>query len=70
MELTHNKINNAISFIEGVVAKGQPFAKRNKERRIRAALGWMRKEQEDPITLAEVWFYFVRWLKYRILSRK
>ena len=45
MDITHNEINNAISDMEFIVRKGQPFAKANKDRRIRAVLRLMRKEQ-------------------------
>ena len=69
MEITHNKLNNANSLMEGIVAKGQPFAKRNKDRRLRATLGWMKKTQEDPITFSEVWFYFRLWITSTLLKR-
>lgn len=62
MFTTHNKIDKAIEAMEEVVAKGQPFAKANKDRRIREILRWMRIEQERPVLLKEVWFYFKRWL--------
>jgi len=63
MLTTHNKIDRAIEAMEEIVAKGQPFAKANKDRRIREILWWLRVEQKRPIILKEVWFYFWMWLK-------
>jgi len=64
MKLTHNKINNAIFEMETVVSKGQPFASRNKDRRIRSVLRGMRAEQCKPPTFKDIWFYFKLWAKY------
>ena len=61
MDITHNKINSAISEMENVVSKGQPFAKANKERHIRAVLRTMLSEQLKPPTIKEIWFYFRMW---------
>lgn len=63
MRVTHNKLNEAIVDMEFIVRKGQPFAKANKDRNIRAALRWMRREQAKAITLEEVLFYFWLWIK-------
>jgi len=57
MRIIHNKINLAISEMEEITSKGQPFAKRNKERRIREVLRRMRGEQEVPPGFREVFFY-------------
>jgi len=62
MLTTHNKIDRAIEAMEEIVAKGQPFAKANKDRRIREILWWLRVEQKRPIIFKEVWFYFKQWL--------
>lgn len=62
MEITHNKLNNYILEMEQVVAKGQPFAKRNKERRVRQVLRQMRVEQDSQISFSDVIFYFFMWL--------
>ena len=63
MEITHNKINGSIRGMESIVSKGQPFAKRNKDKRIRAVLREMRVDQTTIPTLKEVWFYFRMWLR-------
>lgn len=63
MQITHNKINNAISTMESIVAKGQPFAKANKDKRIRAVLRDMQADQAIRPKLKEVWFYFRMWLR-------
>ena len=68
MEITHNNLNGAIQDMEVVVNKGQPFAKRNKERRIRAILREMKAEQTKPITLRDVWFYVKFWGAKKIKS--
>ena len=68
MLTTHNKIDRAREAMEEIVAKGQPFAKANKDRRIREILWWLRVEQKRPIILKEVWFYFWMWLKSKFKS--
>lgn len=72
MDITHNEINNAILTMETLVAKGQPFAKHNKDRRIRAILRDMRKKQAIPATLKDIYFYIKFWLitKVKKLDRK
>jgi len=62
MEITHNEINRAISEMDAIVSKGQPFAKRNKERQIRAVLREMRNTQTKPPVFKEVKFYTKMWL--------
>jgi len=62
MKITHNKINDAISDMESLVSKGQPFAKRNKERKIRAVLRNMKSEQ-SKIILKDIWCYIKLWIK-------
>lgn len=62
MKITHNELNNAISEMEQILAKGQPFAKRNKEKRIREVLRKMRIEQSTDPTLKNIWFYFKMWM--------
>lgn len=62
MDITHNAINNAILDMEVIVAKGQPFAKANKDRRIRAVLREMRKQQHIPPALKDLWIYLKMWL--------
>ncbi len=68
MKITHNKINAAISEMEQVVVKGQRFAKRNKEKRIRHVLRVMRLEQEKPPTLKDLWFYFKVWVRSKYVG--
>ena len=68
MEITHNNLNGAIDSMNLIVAKGQPFAKRNKDRRIRSTLRQMGAEQAKPITFKEVWFYFRLWIKGKCLN--
>lgn len=64
MEITHNNLNSSIAEMGIVVSKGQPFAKRNKERRIRAILRTMwEKQDKPPTTFKNVWFYFKLWIK-------
>ena len=63
MEIIHNEINNLINAMQLIVAKGQPFAKRNKERRIRAVLRDMWKTQETPPTVHDILFYVKMWIK-------
>ena len=63
MEITHNEINNLISKMEQILLKGQPFAKRNKERRIRKILVDMRLSQNGSLTIKDVWFYFKKWMR-------
>lgn len=61
--IIHNQISDNIFELENIVAKGQPFAKRNKERHIRAVLRDMRKNQEIPPTVRDLFFYVKMWLK-------
>ena len=68
MLTTHNKIDKAIAAMEEMVDKGQPWAKANKDRRIRETLRWLRIEQKRPIILKKVWFYFQMWLKNKFRS--
>jgi len=70
MYITHNDFNAAIADMEDIVRKGQPFAKRNKDRRIRTILRDMRMKQLKPIIFKEVWFYFKFWLigKIKVLT--
>ena len=46
--------------IERTVAKGQPFAKRNKERKIRAELRGLRM-LENNLLFGDVWDMFKAW---------
>ena len=62
MEATHNNLNDAIAEMERITDKGQPFAKRNKVRQIRAVLRDMRMEQRRPPVLKDAWAYFVLWM--------
>ena len=62
MDITHNNINELISTITRVVSKGQPFASRNKDRRIRGLLRDVEYNQSMPPSLKEVWFYFKMWI--------
>jgi len=68
MNLIHNRINDLILNMENIVAKGVPFAKRNKDRRIRATLKDMRIVQSKPPLFKDFWFYFKQRLKF-ILSK-
>ena len=68
MKITHNEINRAIEAMKAIVAKGQPFAKRNKDRRIRGVLRDMEIAQLQVITLQEIWIYVKMWLKGRFIS--
>ena len=68
MEIIHNDLNQAILSMVTIVAKGQPFAKRNKERRIRATLKDMRERQTLAPQLKDVWFYFKLWLKAKYIQ--
>ena len=72
MDITHNEINNAISGMEFIVRKGQPFAKANKDRRIRAVLRLMRKEQGTAPTARDIGTYIKIWVinKIKELNRK
>ena len=63
MDLIHNSLNDSIWNMEQVVNKGQPFAKRNKDRRIREILRTMRAEQDKPPLFNNVWFYFKLWAR-------
>ena len=69
MDITHNDINKAIGNMWNIVDKGQPFAKRNKDRRIRAVLHSMMIEQVETITFKEVWFYFMVWIRVKRLDK-
>ncbi len=69
MEIIHNNLNGSIGEMEQVVSKGQPFAKRNKERRIRAILRTMWEEQHKPPTFDNVWFYFKLWAKEKLKKK-
>jgi len=51
--------------IEKIVVKGQPFAKRNKERKIRAELRDLRI-LESNVLFADVWDIFKAWVVKRI----
>ena len=57
MDTTHNEMNNAISTMELNVRKGQPFAKHNKYRQVRATLRDMRRQQAVPPTVKDIWGY-------------
>lgn len=72
MDITHNEINNAILNMELLVAKGQPFAKANKERQIRAVLRDMRKQQGISPTVRDIWAYIKIWVisKLKGLDRR
>lgn len=61
--ITHNKLNETIEKLTGVTKKGQPWAKKNKERIIRGFIREMRRDQAKDIVLKEVFFYFWMWLK-------
>jgi len=63
MIVTHNKLNETIEKLTGVTKKGQPWAKKNKERIIRGFIREMRRDQKKPPTLKEVLFYFWMWIK-------
>ena len=65
MKITHNNLNDAISEMEQIVAKGQRFAKWNKDRRIRAVLRKMRAEQAKGPAFRHLWFYFKMWVGVR-----
>lgn len=69
MLTTHNKIDKAIEAMEERVAEGQPFAKANKDRRIRETLRWLRIEQARPIIFKEVWCYFRMWLRLKVIKK-
>ena len=66
MNTTHNRINQAIAEMERITAKGQPFAKINKDREIRSVLRDMRTEQRRSPTIKDVLFYFRLWLATKI----
>lgn len=70
MIITHNRINDGIRLMLDILGKGQPFASRNKERRIRLVLWGMIKQQNKPILFKEVWFYFWRWLKSKFKKKE
>ena len=66
MDLIHKRLNNLVGDMEQVVRKGVPFAKRNKDRRVRAILRSMRAKQAEPPKFADVWFYFRSWLTAKV----
>jgi hypothetical protein len=63
MDITHNQINGSIDAIEVLVAKGQPYAKANKERQGRAVLRDMREKQSQPPLFKDIWLYFKMWVR-------
>jgi hypothetical protein len=63
MDITHNQINASIAEMERISAKGQPYAKANKERQVRAVLRTMRAEQAKQPLLKDIWCYFKMWIK-------
>ena len=69
MDVTHNEINSSIAEMERISAKGQPYAKANKEREVRAVCRTMRAEQNKPILLKEVWYYFKVWIGQKLKRR-
>ena len=69
MDTTHNHFNYSIDAIEKIVSKGQPFAKANKDRKIRNILRDMRAKQKIPPSFKEVLFYFKEWLLQRVCKR-
>jgi hypothetical protein len=68
MKLIHNDINTSISEMENIVRKGVPFAKRNKDRRIRKVLRDMRSRQTVPPQFKDIRFYFKIWITNYIKS--
>ncbi len=62
MELIHDKLNHSVETLKSIVRKGVPFAKRDKDRRIRAVLRDMELKQVEPPKFKDVWFYFKSWL--------
>ena len=56
--------------IEKIVVKGQPFAKRNKERKIRAELRGLRM-LESNLLFSDVWDMFKAWIvqRFNIIRR-
>lgn len=62
MDTTHNEFNKAISDMEFNVRKGQPFAKHNKYRQVRATLRDMRQQQAITPTARDIWGYVKMWL--------
>lgn len=65
MDITHNQINASIAEMERIASKGQPYAKRNKEKQVRAVLREMREKQGQPPLFKDVWCYFKMRLKRR-----
>ena len=63
MDITHNQINASIAEMERISAKGQPYAKRNKERRVRAVLRDMRSKQLMAPRLLDILVYIKIWLR-------
>jgi len=66
MRITHNRLNEVIEKLTGVTKKGQPWAKKNKERIIRGFIREMMREQKKPPTLIEIGFYLWMWIKWQI----
>ena len=66
MMITHNKLNATIEKLTGVTKKGQPWAKKHKERIIRSLIREMKRDQAKPPTLKEVLFYFWLWIKSKL----
>ena len=58
------RITGNISRIEQIVRKGQPFAKRNKDRQIRAELRTARIT-ENNLMWADVWEVFTEWIRQK-----
>ena len=63
MKVTHNKLNEVIGKLTRLTKKGQPWAKKHKERMIRSYIREMERNQAKTIKLKEVLFYFWVWLK-------
>lgn len=68
MIITHNNLNRDLERLMEITEKGQPWAKKHKERMIRYTIRKMIREQEGPITLVEVGFYLWKWIKDNILG--
>lgn len=69
MLLIHNQLNQNIAELGRVVAKGQPLAKHNKDRRIRKVLWDMRASQETPPTMRDLWFYWKMWVRSKFARK-
>jgi len=66
MNVTHNKINEAIAEMEAITEKGQCFVKSSRDRKIRSVLRDMRIEQRRAPALKDVWSYFKIWLSIKV----